>query len=229
MTDHSNNNSEYVKNSGRDVDATYLEKLLFDDDFVRTVLPDAAVSEIRGAKRAKEIAEELAEANQKSANGIEIKEVTPPGSDHPVKVYTDGNAQINRGKVDTYIRGKVELDVEATKARIAELEALDTNYPDLFDAAAKTELRKLEDSLHNYQRSQEMSVTLNNAGIIDTPAYNQMITENLLEAAKQVTPGNTEIISCVSGPYGEVQMVSGWNILEDGTPYLATIILKPVK
>ena len=47
-------------------------------------------------------------------NKIKIQAAIPPGSTHPVKVYTDGNAQINIGKIDTYIRGKVELDVEAT-------------------------------------------------------------------------------------------------------------------
>lgn len=30
-------------------------------------------------------------------------EVIPSGSTHPIKVYTDGNAQINTGKIDIYI------------------------------------------------------------------------------------------------------------------------------
>ncbi len=40
-----------------------------------------------------------------------------------------------------------------------------------------------------------------------------MIVENLLDAAKEVTDG----------------VVSRWKILPDGTPYLATVILKPMK
>lgn len=93
----------------------------------------------------------------------------------------------------------------------------------------KKELQKCEDRLHNYQRSQEMSNTLNTAGIEDTIENNQMIVENLFDAAKEVTEGNTEIISYIEGVNGKVQLVSRWKILADGTPYLATVILKPVK
>lgn len=74
-----------------------------------------------------------------------------------------------------------------------------------------------------------MSITLNNAGITDTPDNNQMIVENLLEAAKELKEGHAEIISYLSGPSSKVQVVSRWKILDDGTPYLATVILKPVK
>ena len=34
----------------------------------------------------------------KGGSKLKIEEVIPPGSTHPVKVYTDGNAQINIGK-----------------------------------------------------------------------------------------------------------------------------------
>lgn len=74
-----------------------------------------------------------------------------------------------------------------------------------------------------------MSNTLNMAGIEDTIENNQMIVENLFDAAKNVTEGTTEIISYIEGVNGKVQMVSRWKILSDGTPYLATVILKPVK
>ena len=91
----------------------------------------------------------------------------------------------------------------------------------------KKELQECENRLHNYQRSQEMNNTLNEAGIEDSIENNQMIVENLLDAAKEVTDGNTEIISYIEGVNGKVQVVSRWKILPDGTPYLATVILKP--
>jgi len=163
------------------------------------------------------------------AGEIQVKEVVPPGSNHAVEVYTDGYAQINRGKIDTYMRGKVELDIDLAQARIDELKAIQKNQPDIFNKSMKTELKSLNSQVHNYQRSLEMSKTLNNAGIVDTVENNQMITENLLEAAKKVEIGSTEIISYLSGPNGDVQVVSRWKILDDETPYLATIILKPVK
>ena len=132
-------------------------------------------------------------------NKIKIQAVIPPGSTHPVKVYTDGNAQINIGKIDTYIRGKVELDVEATITRIDELKDIRKLNPESFTKEMKKELQECENRLHNYQRSQEMNNTLNEAGIEDSIENNQMIVENLLDAAKEVTDGNTEIISYIEG------------------------------
>ena len=107
--------------------------------------------------------------------------------------------------------------------------------PESFTKEMKKELIIYEEELHkkyrlhNYQRSQEMNNTLNEAGIEDSIENNQMIVENLLDAAKEVTDGNTEIISYIEGVNGKVQVVSRWKILPDGTPYLATVILKPMK
>ena len=162
-------------------------------------------------------------------SGLKTTEVTPPGSSHPVKVYTDGNAQINTGKIDTYMRGKVELDVNTVKSRINELKNIKKTNPENFNKNMKSELKSCEDKLHNYQRSQEMSKTLNNAGILDNAENNQMIAEELLEAAKSAKSGNTEIISYIEGSNGKIQVVSRWKILDDCTPYLATVILKPIK
>jgi len=162
-------------------------------------------------------------------SSLKTTEVTPPGSSHPVKVYTDGNAQINTGKIDTYMRGKVELDVDTVKSRINELKNIKKTNPEIFNKNMRSELKSIEDKLHNYQRSQEMSKTLNNAGILDNAENNQMIAEELLEAAKSAKTGNTEIISYIEGSNGNIQVVSRWKILDDGTPYLATVILKPIK
>lgn len=74
-----------------------------------------------------------------------------------------------------------------------------------------------------------MSKTLLNAGIEDTLENNQIIVENLLTANKNVSLSNTEVISYLEGQKGRIQIVSRWKVLEDGTPYLATVILKPVK
>lgn len=74
-----------------------------------------------------------------------------------------------------------------------------------------------------------MNITLNNVGITDTVENNRMIADNLLEAARQVEPGNTKIISYIEGTNGTVQVESWWNITSDGKPYLTTMILKPVE
>ena len=67
---------------------------------------------------------ELGGIVKKEGSGTEIKKVVPLGSNHPAEVYTDGSAQINRGKVGTYARGKAELDIDAKQARINEIEAI---------------------------------------------------------------------------------------------------------
>ena len=179
----------------------------------------------------KDITEKVSNASESGleSKGINTTKVTPPGSTHSVDVYTDGNAQINTGKIDTYIRAKVEADVDYLQARIKELKDMKKADSAAFDKSLAKELKTCEDKLHNYQRSQEMSTTLNNAGIIDTAENNEMIAKNLLEAAKSVESGKTEVISYIEGPNGKIQIVSRWKILEDGTPYLATVILKPIK
>ena len=62
--------------------------------------------------------------------------------------------------------------------------------PESFTKEMKKELQECENRLHNYQRSQEMNNTLNEAGIEDSIENNQMIVENLLDAAKEVTDGS---------------------------------------
>lgn len=119
-------------------------------------------------------------------------------------------AQINKGKV--------ELDVDLTQSRIKEIEIIKKTQPELFTKDMQSDLSSLNNKLHNYQRSQEMSRTLSNAGIVDTVDNNQMIVDNLLEAAKKVEIGNTEIVSYLSGPNGIVQVTSRWMILDDGPP-----------
>ena len=119
----------------------------------------------------------------------------------------------------------VDLNLET----IDELKDIRKLNPESFTKEMKKELQECENRLHNYQRSQEMNNTLNEAGIEDSIENNQMIVENLLDAAKEVTDGNTEIISYIEGVNGKVQVVSRWKILPDGTPYLATVILKPMK
>ena len=158
-----------------------------------------------------------------------VETVMPKGAKNPVEVYTNGNAQINRGKIEAYIRGKVTLDADATRQESAKLiSSIENNSVELTSALPQNLDAKVQRS-HNYRRSQEMSRTLEWAGIDDIPSNNRRIVEKLFEAAEQVEEGHTEIISYIEGKTGTVQVVSRWHILENGVKYLATIILKPVK
>lgn len=78
-------------------------------------------------------------------------------------------------------------------------------------------------------RSQEMNKTLEKAGIADTDANNRRIIQILFDAAKEVKKDHTEISRSITGPHGQVLMISRWKIDESSAPYLATIILKEVK
>lgn len=59
----------------------------------------------KAVKGSADVLDDMAESTLKGGSKLKIEEVIPPGSTHPVKVYTDGNTQINTGKIDTYIRG----------------------------------------------------------------------------------------------------------------------------
>lgn len=176
--------------------------------------------------------EELDRIKRETDDGgtqIRVEETTPPNAKEPVKVYTDGYAQINIGKINIYIRGKVELDVVKIEQRIKELEDIRKKGLEEFTKSMNEELKSCKQRLHNYQRSMEMSNTLNNAGIEDNDENNLMIVRNLLDAAKEVTDERTEVKSYIKGTEGKVEVVSRWKITSDGKPYLATVILKPVK
>ena len=157
---------------------------------------------------------------------IRIEDSMPPGSSHPIKVYTDGNALINTGKIDIYIRGKVKLDVETTRRKVEQLEKISREN---YEPKITQDIMMYRSKLHNYERSQEMSRTLNNAGIVDTMENNLMIADNLLKTAKSVKDGINQTVCYIEGTKGKVKIEAKWKILPNGKPYLATMILKPMK
>ncbi|NFI55026.1 hypothetical protein FDA48_01285 [Clostridium botulinum] len=162
---------------------------------------------------------------------INIEEVTPPGAKNPVKVYTNGNAQVNKGKIDAYIRGKIKKpeNYSELKDRIEELTKLKDTRPSEFTKEMKNELKDINKKVHNYELSKGMGDLLNKAGIADTVENNEMIANTVLDAAKEVKAGNTKIVRYIKGTNKDVIVESWWIIDSDGTPYCSTIILKEVK
>lgn len=175
--------------------------------------------------------ENLSYQGGSNPKNINIKEVTPPGSQNPVKVYTDGYAQVNKGKIDAYIRGKVKKpeNYSELKDRIEELTKLKDERPSEFTKEMKNELKDINKKVHNYERSKGMGDLLNKAGIADTVENNEMIANTVLDAAKEVKSGNTKITRYIKGTNKDVIVESWWIIDSDGTPYCSTIILKEVK
>ena len=169
--------------------------------------------------------------NPSQEQGIEIRveEMIPPGAKKPIRVYTDGYAIVNAGKVESYIRGKVEVDLAAEEAKQEKLIRIMENTPEAFTDHMEEDLQASIDKVHNYIRSKEMNTTLETAGILDDERNTLVIAGNLMDAAKQVKKGNTKIYSYIEGPNDRVEIESWWKIMKDGTPYLATLILRPVK
>ncbi|MBW6411868.1 hypothetical protein [Clostridium weizhouense] len=162
---------------------------------------------------------------------INVEEVTPPGSQNPVKVYTDGYAQVNKGKIEIYIRGKINKpsNYDELKDRVAELTKIQNKNPSEFTKEMKKELKKSESIVHNYDRSQGMGKLLDDAGIADTAENNEIIAKTVLDSAKEATPKNTKIRSTINIGNKPVIIESWWIIDKNGTPYCSTIILIKVK
>ena len=167
---------------------------------------------------------------EKSAK-ITVEEITSPGSKNSVKVYTDGYAQVNKGKIEVYIRGKIKEpeNLLELKNRIKELEKLKSSKSPEFTKELKKELKTISDKVHNYERSKGMGELLEKAGIPDTIENNQKIAETVLDAAKDVTRENTKIRRVLHGTNGDVIVESWWMLGSDNIPYCSTIILIEVK
>lgn len=59
---------------------------------------------------------------------------------------------------------------------------------------------------------------------------NKLIAEKLLEAGKKINTTNcVDFPTVLEGPNGNVKILSTWKILDDGTPYLTTIKIIPIK
>ncbi len=162
---------------------------------------------------------------------INVEEVTPPGSQNPVKVYTDGYAQVNKGKIDIYIRGKIKEppNYAELKNRIKELQKLKKQNPSEFTKEMEKEFKAADKIVHNYERSKGMGELLDDARITDTAENNEMIAKPVLDAAKEVTSKNTKIRSYINVGNKPVIVESWWILDKSGTPYCSTIILIEVK
>ena len=159
---------------------------------------------------------------------VYFEEVTPPGSDHPVTVYTDGYAQINRGKIDVFMRGKVKLENEtALRTRRAELYKAIIRQPSLFASELIKEYDKVDKLIHAYERSLEMNVSLKIAGIPDTEDYNLFLATQILQSAREATTAKPIVNCLIQAPNCELRVESRWVIDNNGKPYLKTIILSP--
>ncbi len=162
---------------------------------------------------------------------IYVKEVKPPGSPNTVQVYTDGYAQVNKRKIEVYIRGKIKEpeNLFELKKRLRELKKIKNNNPKEYTKELAKEFKQIDNTIHNYERSKAMGKLLDEAGIADTIENNEMIANIILDSAKDVTKENTKISRYIEGVNGKVIVESWWILGSDNIPYCSTIIIIAVK
>lgn len=169
--------------------------------------------------------------NSGGRGNLEVREVIAPSSGKPIKVYTDGNTIIPIDKIEKYMRGKVNVNIEEVTKELRELKQFRQTQRKVFDADPQNSQRivQLEKMKHNYERSDDMRHKLESIGLGDTIENNQVIAKHLLDVGKEIAPENRkDFPSVLEGPNGKVKVLSTWSIVE-GQPYLSTIKLIPIK
>jgi hypothetical protein len=96
------------------------------------------------------------------------------------------------------------------------------------DPAKAARIQKLKELQHNYERSLEMSSSLEGAGLPDTPAVNEEIMEHLLEVGQNITEHNrVQFRSELTGSTGTVKLLSTWVLLPENRVLLSTVMVIP--
>ncbi|MDU4126040.1 hemagglutinin repeat-containing protein [Pantoea sp.] len=182
----------------------------------------ASMTPVIGSAAASKI--EALAGKQRLSNSFEVSSLPDDnGKNHITAVK--GDAKIPVDKIELYMRGKASGDLELLKKEYNSLKDLQISNQKEFakTLGAREKLNKLNDQIHNVERSQEMARVLNNAGIQDNAKNNAMIMDNLLNSASGVTPSNRETSIVVSGPGGNVRIYATWKLLPDGSKRLATV------
>ncbi|EOZ8402789.1 hypothetical protein ACUW7S_005452, partial [Escherichia coli] len=163
--------------------------------------------------------------------GFDIEELPDAhGKMHDTAVK--GDAHIPKDKVERFMRGKASGNLDELQQEYDELinlrrdnqRAFAKEYPD-----GKKTIRALEDKMHNIDRSREMGQILEDAGIPDTPANNDMIIEKLLDSAQGDLPADRTTSVVIDGKNGSVRVNGVWVDMPDGAKRLSTIIVKVFK
>ncbi|XBW24250.1 VENN motif pre-toxin domain-containing protein [Pectobacterium colocasium] len=163
-------------------------------------------------------------AKNTATNNFEVKKLPDAnGKNHITAVK--GDATIPVDKIELYMRGKASGDLESLQKEYNLLKDAKISSQKEFakDPSNAVKLKQLSDQIHNIERSRDMDRVLNNAGISNTSANNNMIMDKLLDSAQSATPSSRQTSVVVSGPNGSVRVYATWTILPDGTKRLSTV------
>lgn len=167
----------------------------------------------------------------KGKTSFGVKEVIAPSSGKAIKVYTDEKSIIPIDKIEKYMRGKVNVNIQEVTKELRELKQMRQSQRKVFDANPENaeRIKRLESMKHNYERSQDMGSKLEFIGLGDTKENNEIIAKHLLQIGEGITPDNRmDFPSVLEGTDGKVKVLSTWSIVE-GKPYLSTIKIIPIK
>jgi filamentous hemagglutinin len=159
---------------------------------------------------------------------LQLEEFIAPSTGKSIQAAVEGNAIVPIDKVSIYARGGVADVSEELRA----LQALKQSSRKEFDSnpANADRLDQLKSMQHNFDRSSEMGRQLENVGLTNTPANNNLLINHLLQTGQSVGPENRVWVpSLLEGPNGVLQVRSTWKIMSDDRAYLNTLMFVPIK
>jgi hypothetical protein len=181
----------------------------------------------RNAAAAEATAGEIAGASSLTKT-LQLEEFIAPSTGKSIQAAVEGNAIVPIDKVSIYARGGVADVSEELRA----LQALKQSSRKEFDSnpANADRLDQLKSMQHNFDRSSEMGRQLENVGLTNTPANNNLLINHLLQTGQSVGPENRVWVpSLLEGPNGVLQVRSTWKIMSDDRAYLNTLMFVPIK
>jgi len=131
-------------------------------------------------------------------------------------------------KISIYAMGKVAMYPEE---ELRQLQQLKQRSRKEFDKNPENErrLNQIKKLRHNYERSQAMFVSIQQAGLNKSVEDINKIISHLLDIGELVNlETRADYPSEIEGSRGRIRILSTWVILPDETKYLSTIKLVPM-
>jgi hypothetical protein len=114
---------------------------------------------------------------------------------------------------------------------LRELNAFKQSDRKVFDSNPVNEKRidELKRLRKNYQRSQEMSESLEAVGLSDNVVNNDLIINHILDVGQEINSSNrVQYVSTLKGPDGDLKVLSTFRVFDDGSKYLSSINFIPI-
>lgn len=131
-------------------------------------------------------------------------------------------------KISIYAMGQVAM---YPQKELRQLQQLKQKYRKEFDKNPENErrLNQIKKLRHNYERSQSMFISIQQAGLNNSAEDINKIISHLLDMGELVSlETRVNYPSEIEGSRGRLRILSTWVILPNETKYLSTIKLVPM-